>query len=381
VIENRSIEPAATPTQTDSAGLDQDGLDYSYFAEVYLGTEANPYYLLLDCGAQQTWVMGSNCTSEPCLTHNTFGPANSTTYTAVDYPWSATYGQGSSNGTSANDTASLAGLKVPLTMGIATIASNDFNSFPIDGILGLAQGSVHYPSFLSALASSKLLPSTVFGVSLNSAGDGPNTGEVNFGAPDTSKYSGDLTYASSTSTVQWVVPVTYVGVVGNTTAIAEQSAYIDTGTSFVYGAPENVATLHSMIPGAQSTDGVQWYVPCTTNTSVIFNIGGVPFNVSASDWVGSAINEPLVNGNCPSLIVGQEIVGITGWLLGDVFLRNVYTLFDYDQNRIGKPKDLNFNHGHDPNCNRICTEFGFYIKHICSWYVSSLQSRSKWERS
>ena len=60
------IMPAATPTQSMSAPIDQDGTDFSYFTEITLGSSKTLVYMLLDTGAATTWVMGKSCTSGPC---------------------------------------------------------------------------------------------------------------------------------------------------------------------------------------------------------------------------------------------------------------------------------------------------------------------------
>lgn len=78
-----SIMPAATPSQATSAGIDQDGTDYSYFAQVQLGSSNTLVYLLLDTGADSSWVMGSTCTSGPCTIHDLYDPTTSTAYKAL----------------------------------------------------------------------------------------------------------------------------------------------------------------------------------------------------------------------------------------------------------------------------------------------------------
>lgn len=83
-----TIMTAAAPSQESSAGIDQDGTDYSYFAQVQLGSTNAPIYLLLDTGADSSWVMGNTCTSGPCTVHDLYDPTASTTYSALGQSFS-----------------------------------------------------------------------------------------------------------------------------------------------------------------------------------------------------------------------------------------------------------------------------------------------------
>lgn len=83
-----SIMPAAAPTQASSAGIDQDGTDYSYFAQVQLGSSNTPVYMLLDTGADSSWVMGSTCGSGACSIHDLYNPTGSTTFAALGQAFS-----------------------------------------------------------------------------------------------------------------------------------------------------------------------------------------------------------------------------------------------------------------------------------------------------
>ena len=72
------IIQAAAPKQANSAGIDQDGTDFSYFCAFQFGTNKETFYLLIDTAASNTWVMSSDCTTDACNSHTTFGPADST---------------------------------------------------------------------------------------------------------------------------------------------------------------------------------------------------------------------------------------------------------------------------------------------------------------
>ncbi|KAI0445568.1 aspartic peptidase domain-containing protein [Xylaria telfairii] len=322
------IVKADGSTFKNSAGIDQDGTDYSYFAEVELGSEGKQLYMLLDTGASTTWVMGSTCTSKSCLMHNTFGPDDSKTFNDTGKTYSVEYGTGSVRGHVVEDSLSLAGLTVTLPFGVANTTSDQFTQFPFDGILGLATSS---DTWLSAVKAANLISSNMFGISLSRGSDGTNDGEIVFGALNPDKYTGDITYTSVKSNSAWTIPMDDITISGESASITGRSAYIDTGTSFVFGPPDDVEALYKLIPGSSTTDGSSYTVPCDTDRQLAFTFSGQSWNVSSKDFLSAPNN----NGVCTGNIYGMEYVP-GGWLLGDVFLKNVYSVFDVDNGRIGK---------------------------------------------
>jgi hypothetical protein len=122
-----------------------------------------------------------------------------------------------------------------------------------------------------------------------------------------------------------------VGVGTSKAGINGRLAYIDSGTSFIFGPPEDIKKFHALIPGATSGDGATYTVPCDTTDSAFFTFGSNTYSISPKDWVS-----PKVNGVCTSNFYGVNVVSETSWLVGDVFLKNVYAVFDYDKTRLGK---------------------------------------------
>lgn len=133
--------------------------------------------MLLDTGASSTWVMGGQCKSAPCQIHNTFGPADSSTYLVATGTFTNSYGTGNVSGTLVKDDMTVAGVKLPMTFGVADIVSDHFNYFPIDGILGLSLRFATQPTFLQTLVASRQLKNNLFAISLARASDGINDGE------------------------------------------------------------------------------------------------------------------------------------------------------------------------------------------------------------
>lgn len=252
-----SIATAATPSATNAVGIDQDGTDFSYFVEAKLGDKDATMLMLLDTGAGTTWVMGTDCDSTACSMHSSFGSADSSTLKTSSDTFSIAYGSGSVSGNLASDTISLAALSLTMSFGLADTTSSDFTYFPFDGILGMSRSEGSTDNFLSSISDAKLLPANIFGVSLWRESDGgENDGEVMFGATDDSKYTGSISYTTASSSSDWAIPMDDIGYNGGKGGVTGRTAYIDTGTTYVFGPSTDVAALHKQIPGATSSDGV-----------------------------------------------------------------------------------------------------------------------------
>jgi hypothetical protein len=323
-----SVVTPVTPTQTNSAGIFQDGTDYSYFIQAQLGSAATPMYMLIDTGASTTWVMGSGCTSDPCTKHTTFGSEDSSTLKDTGKSFSVEYGSGDVSGHYVDDTMKVAGMSVQYEFGLANVTSSQFSSFPFDGILGLARND---GNFNDALKNSKMISANIFAVSLSRNSDGTNDGEISFGAVDTTKYTGDITYTSTTDDSSWSIAMDDVTVGGTSAGVKGRTAYIDTGTTYAFAPPADVKALYKLIPNSQSSDGVTYTFPCDTTAQVAFTFSGKSYSVNAKDFIGASGS----NNQCTGNIFGMEVVS-GSWLLGDMFLKNVYSVFDSDGKRIGE---------------------------------------------
>jgi len=318
------------PTASRSAGIYQDGADFSYFVQAKFGSAGKPMYLLLDSGAASTWVMGSTCKSDACLIHDTFGPADSKTLKEDTKGFSITYGTGRVSGKLARDTLSIAGVTMEMMFGLANDTSYDFTHFPFDGILGLSMSTGVTDSFMGLLAEKKAINTRVFSVNLGRSSDGINNGQITFGGVDQAKYMGEIAYTavSPKANGDWAIPMDDISFNGKSVGITGRLAYIDTGTSHMFGPESDVATLHKNVPGAASSDKVSYTVPCNTDKPIALTFSGIQYTISSKDWISKR------DGLCYSNIYGHEVVK-GSFLMGDAFLKNVYTVFDGSEKRIG----------------------------------------------
>ncbi|KAF2840841.1 acid protease, partial [Patellaria atrata CBS 101060] len=334
-----NIISAKPPTQMNSIGVDQDGTDFSYFSSFKFGSSEEEYHLLIDSAASNSWVMGSECINSACEAHNTFGEGDSDTLTITNAPFEIVYGTGSVSGRYAEDTAHFAGFSTPMIFGLASNVSSDFLRYPMDGILALARpdtltsGDIH-PTVIDSLRESNLISNKVFGIHLSRHADGENDGELNFGAPNQDRYDNDLTYIPAITDDRgfWQIALDAAGVDGTMLHLPSRTIILDTGTSFILTPHEDAASLHSLIPFSTS-DGETFKIPCRSTQTVHFVLGGRTFNISHLDYVGRS--DGLEGDMCYSNIIGRTTFGDAQWLVGDVFFKNVYTIFDYDEARIG----------------------------------------------
>ena len=331
-----TVITGSTPSQTNSVAIDEDGTDYFYFTTAQFGSSSKSMYMLVDTGSANTWVIGSGCTSKACTSHNTFGPADSSTLKSTPSKFNLTYGTGTVSGMIYNDTVKLAGMSLPLSFGLASMTSDDFSTYPMDGILGLGRpmsSNMDSPSVMEVIEASKTLPQNLLGISLQRNSDGSTGGELSFGTPDTTKYIGDLLYINTDYNGSlWEIPIGDTAVNGDSCHFTGKKGIVDSGTSFWLLPPSDAKTLHDRIPSSVlASDG--WRVPCSSSMPLQITISNAVFNVSSKDWVGSPINGGPM---CSSNIIALQTFGPDQWLLGDVFLKNVYTVFDFDKNRVGE---------------------------------------------
>ncbi|RPB04184.1 acid protease [Choiromyces venosus 120613-1] len=330
------IIPAATPRAPNSMGVAQDGRDLSYFSEVKFGSNGKSFVLVIDTGSADTWIPSDTCKSRACQAHATYSSKDSKTLSVGTRAFSIRYGSGEVEGTLVADSVSFAGFNMNISFGVATKVSDDFVYFPIDGIMGLGfqnASQQNVPTILDELVNNRFIDEKLFAIALARHTDAVNDGVVNFGAIDADLFEGQLNFIPSVSQHGlWEIKVDDISIDGRGAGLSGRTAVIDSGTSLVLLPPADALKLHAIIPGAE-TNGDTFAVPCDTTSNIEFTFGGVKYKVPPQDYVSDKINAE--KNICQSLVAGRQILGKNMWLLGDVFLKNVYSVFDLDNGRVG----------------------------------------------
>lgn len=248
----------------------------------------------------------------------------------------------------ASDVVTVAGLTVAnQTFALANQTSSIFESSGSDGIMGMGFQSIASSgaaTWFENLVKSGTLASDVFAFYLQRAYDLTTQssgtiggGEMTVGGVNSARYTGTVTYTPVTLEGYWEVQSQGLAVDGSIVSGTSSLAAIDTGTSLWY-VPTTVASAFYSTLGGQAYGSQGYYsIPCSTPTFTLSAVfGDKQFEVDLSDMLlGYADN---TRQNCVFGIVAQDASDPNGndiAIVGDAFLKNVYSIFDYGNKRVG----------------------------------------------
>ncbi|GAA5892131.1 hypothetical protein JCM8208_001443 [Rhodotorula glutinis] len=304
-----------------------------------IGTPAKSFLIDFDTGSSDLWVPSASCTSAPCAPHQKYSPSSSSTSKFVAKGGlMISYGDGSTtSGDVYTDTVTIGGLTATnQKMGAATTLSSSWADDPEDGLMGMAYqslSSLNSPPVFQTLVSQGKVSSPSFSFKLSSSG-----AELFLGGMNANNFvSGTTTYAPVIQQAYWTVAGQVLVNGKQVTSVGTISSVIDTGTTLVVAPTNDAAAFWAAVPNSASYGNGYYTFPCSQTTTVSFRFGGstVAWPMSASSFSLGRVSS--TSTRCVGSIVGQDL-GIQGWIVGDAFLKNVYTTFDLGNNRVGFSK-------------------------------------------
>uniref|UniRef100_A0A8B9PTT1 cathepsin E n=1 Tax=Apteryx owenii TaxID=8824 RepID=A0A8B9PTT1_APTOW len=316
-------------------------LDVSgYFGQISIGNPPQNFTVVFDTGSSNLWVPSAYCVSKACAAHTRFQPSESRTYQAVGTPFSIQYGTGSLTGIIGSDQVMVEGLTVANQQFAESISEpgKAFQDAEFDGILGLAYPSLAVdgvtPVFDNMMAQN-LVDLPMFSVYMSTNEDSSTAGELLFGGFDPSHFEGTLNWVPVTRQGYWQIQVDNIQV-GGTVAFCANGcqAIVDTGTSLLTGPTKDIKELQKYI-GAMPVDGEVRCNNLSTMPDVTFTINGVLYTLNAQAYTLMEYGDGMAI--CISGFQGMDIAPPAGplWILGDVFIRQFYSVFDRGNDRVG----------------------------------------------
>ncbi|NXG31585.1 PEPC protein, partial [Dromaius novaehollandiae] len=317
-----------------------NNLEMSYFGEISIGTPAQDFLVLFDTGSSNLWVPSVYCSSEACSDHTEFNPSKSSTFSTEDEYFSIEYGSGSLTGIFGYDTVRLRDLSIKKQeFGLSeTEPGTSFLYAEFDGILGLAYPSIsagNAETVMQGLVQENLLDAAIFSFYL-SGEEGSKGGELVLGGVDSSLYTGDITWTPVIQTTYWQIGIESFSVSGLSSWCSEGcQAIVDTGTSLLTAPQEIFSELMEYIGAEDAGDG-EYVASCSSIDSLptlTFVISGTSFPLSPSAYMLESDSSYCVVGIEATYLSSES--GQPLWILGDVFLRSYYSVYDQDNNRVG----------------------------------------------
>ncbi|KAL4953977.1 aspartic protease pep1 [Aspergillus filifer] len=309
-----------------SAVTTPEEYDLEYLTPVNVG--GTTMHLDFDTGSSDLWVFSDELPSAQQEGHSLYNPSSSATKLS-GYSWEISYGDGSSAGGDVwTDTVSVGGVTaqrqaVEAAQHISDQFTQDQNN---DGLLGLGFSSINtvepkaQTTFFDTVKSQ--LDAPLFAVTLKHQAPGT----YDFGYIDHSKYTGDLTYTDVDSSQGFWMFDAKAG-------LTDFTAIADTGTTLIM--IDSLIALEYYLQVPLAIDNIfvgGWTFPCDTKLpDFTITINGYEAVVP-----GEHINyAPVTEGSdtCFGGIQGNQ--GLPFSILGDIFLKSQYVVFDSEGPRLG----------------------------------------------
>jgi len=321
--------------------------DSQYYGPITLGTPPQDFTVIFDTGSSNLWVPSSECNYLSCKMHDRYYSNESSTYVANGTSFAIEYGSGTCSGFLSADTLGIAGLNV-VGQTFAQVTTEPGVSWIVakfDGLLGLAFITIsvdHVMPVWYNIMNQGLVSQAMFAFWLSNNTNSQVGGELTLGGVDSTRYTGDFTYANLTSETYWQFTVSDWQVNGESlkwcTGASLCQAIADSGTSLIVGPTKNMNALNTKLGAKITAAGEAEFPDC----SVIRTLPNVDIVISGKTFVLTPYQYVLQvssggSTTCLSGFAGLDLPPDLGpqYILGDVFISAYYTVFDFDNERVG----------------------------------------------
>uniref|UniRef100_A0AAY4BVX2 pepsin A n=1 Tax=Denticeps clupeoides TaxID=299321 RepID=A0AAY4BVX2_9TELE len=294
--------------------------DLSYFGVISIGTPPQSFKVVFDTGSANLWVPSIYCNSAACGTITV-----TLAECVIDFLTTGSF------------YLQVGGIQVPnQVFGLSQTEAQFMYYMQADGILGLAYASEAVDGVLPVfnnMVQQSLVPNSYFSVYLSRNSESGS--EVVFGGYDPSHYNGQLNWIPVSSQAYWQISMDSITINGNVVACnGGCQAIVDTGTALIVGPDSDISNINNIV-GATSSNNGEGTVDCSSIGSmpdISFNINGISYSVPPSAYVSQSQYYGCTTGFENSFSNG---IGTGLWILGDVFIRENYVVFDLGSNYVG----------------------------------------------
>lgn len=332
----------------DVASITSDKGGYGSVVTVGEGEDAKSFNIQFDTGSGDFWLYSTLFLEseqfEGNVSHSIYDPLNSSTAKPSNQIFQLVYGSGNVSGVVFHDTVTFAGFELknqPVDAAMFTDTGNlDPQDFELDGLFGLF-----------ALGKTNVFPGPKEMILKNLFFDGDNSPEDKVftalltrpGEPDgfytfgfidedvignaTINFSPLYPTSNPNLTIFWLVPTTFADVNGERLGNDHGMAIVDTGTTLILLPEDITEAVYKPLGGSFDNNTGLWLFPSNFTEdqlpSVNLPIGDFNLTLPPKDII---FNDTII----PGFVIGsiQSIPGLNFSIYGDIWLRNVYAIFD-----------------------------------------------------
>ncbi|KAF8129279.1 aspartic peptidase domain-containing protein [Boletus edulis] len=306
-----------------------DYKNFLWYGKILVGSPPVEYTVDFDTGSADLFLPSSDC-DNTCDGHTRYNPGKSFSAVNMHRGFHLAYGSGDVFGDEYTDTVTIGQFVAKSQrIGAALNYSTGFqaDNFAPDGLMGMAFSDLSVwraNSVVQTLIAEGQLSDLVFAFKLASSGS-----ELYIGGVNQSLYKGNVTYAPVTVQAFWRINVDSLNANGQ--AISKNiPAIVDTGTTLILGSTDAVRQFYSGL-SATARDGGLYTMPCNAMPNVSVTIQGKLFAISAEAFNLGFYD--TARTQCVGGIASTDIDDM--WILGDIFLQNVYSIFDFGKASVG----------------------------------------------
>jgi len=338
IIKERLFSPKPANYGTASVSAEgkvtiNDFQNAQYYGQATVGTPPQTFNVIFDTGSANLWVPNKKVGLRGLLKHK-YDSSKSSTYVKNGTIFKIQYGSGPVSGIWSKDTAAIGG-QVIKDQDFAEVedASGLGLGYAIgkfDGILGLGWDRISVDGVKTPvhnLVDSGELSEPIFAFYLGESAPGT----LIMGGVDSSHYSGEFAYVPLKSEDYWRIAMDDLKV-GGVSMSTCKTAIVDSGTSLLAGPKDDVTKIATKL-GATSVANKEWiFKDCTKpGPDITVTLGGKDYTFTFAEYTIKS------GSTCLFAMMGIDVPAPNGplWILGDVFMRKYYTVFDWGQKRLG----------------------------------------------
>lgn len=340
-----------------------------YTGSISIGNPPQKIDVIFDTGSSNFWITSSLCKTSSCKIHKAYSHSQSSTAKLInDSKCEVEFGSGTIIGSFTEDT-----VRINNNIEIQSQAFGEieeeigdiFYKVKFSGIVGLAFPELSeygYKSLFDNIINQKLLNKNWFSMYLTDSTDKEQS-EFILGEPDQKYYVGNIHWVKVSKKQFWEIKLDDILINGKNINLCTKgcNAAIDTGTSLITGPSNDIQTLlkEYLIMNSCNKEDLN------SMPTISFVIGGIKYNLESKDYVLSSKKDKVssfieisskkvkykslssslsLNAYentkdviCTRAFAPLDIEPPKGpiWVLGDVFIKKYFTIFNRDDNMIG----------------------------------------------